>query len=88
MNSGTVDTVIVDGKLLMRGKQVLCVDEEALLAEARQVCAAVQAGGRCGGSVSSYNGCARCCTARTIVVQMILWSRGFSRWRPLPSETG
>ena len=36
---GSVDTVIVDGKLLMRGKKVLCVDEEALLAEARQVCA-------------------------------------------------
>lgn len=35
---GSVDTVIVDGKLLMRGKKVLCVDEEALLAEARQVC--------------------------------------------------
>jgi 5-methylthioadenosine/S-adenosylhomocysteine deaminase len=36
---GSVDTVIVDGKLLMLGKKVLCVDEEALLAEARQVCA-------------------------------------------------
>ena len=35
---GSVDTVLVDGKLLMRGKKVLCVDEEALLAEARQVC--------------------------------------------------
>ena len=35
---GSVDTVIVDGKLLMRGKRVLCVDEAALLAEARQVC--------------------------------------------------
>ena len=35
---GSVDTVIVDGKLLMRGKKVLCVDEDALLAEAQQVC--------------------------------------------------
>ncbi|MBE2236152.1 MAG: amidohydrolase, partial [Caldilineaceae bacterium] len=38
-NSGSVDTVIVDGKLLMRGKQVLVVDEKALLAEARAACA-------------------------------------------------
>ena len=29
---------IVDGELLMRGKQVLCVDEEALLAEAWEAC--------------------------------------------------
>jgi 5-methylthioadenosine/S-adenosylhomocysteine deaminase len=35
VNSGSVDTVIVDGKMLMRGKQVLVVDEKALLAEAR-----------------------------------------------------
>ncbi len=34
-----VDTVIVDGKVLMRGKRVLCVDETALLAEARRSCA-------------------------------------------------
>ena len=44
---GSVDTVIVDGKLLMRGKKVLCVDEEALLAEARQVCARLFERGRC-----------------------------------------
>jgi 5-methylthioadenosine/S-adenosylhomocysteine deaminase len=38
VNAGNTDTVIVDGKILMRGKKVLCVDEVALLAEARQVC--------------------------------------------------
>jgi 5-methylthioadenosine/S-adenosylhomocysteine deaminase len=35
---GSVDTVIVDGKVLIRGKRVLCVDEGALLAEARRAC--------------------------------------------------
>jgi 5-methylthioadenosine/S-adenosylhomocysteine deaminase len=34
-----VDTVIVDGRILMRCGRVLCVDEEALLAKARGVCA-------------------------------------------------
>ncbi len=34
-----VDTVIVDGRVLMRGKQVLVVDEAALLAQARNACA-------------------------------------------------
>jgi 5-methylthioadenosine/S-adenosylhomocysteine deaminase len=34
-NGGDVDTVIVDGQVLMRGKKVLVVDEEALLAECR-----------------------------------------------------
>ncbi|MGE5602150.1 MAG: amidohydrolase family protein [Nitrososphaerales archaeon] len=34
-----VDTVIVGGMVLMRGKRILCVDEEALLAEARSACA-------------------------------------------------
>jgi 5-methylthioadenosine/S-adenosylhomocysteine deaminase len=34
-----VDTVIVDGNVLMRGKRILCVDEAALLAEARAACA-------------------------------------------------
>jgi len=38
---GEVDTVIVDGQILMQGKKVLCVDEEALLAEARKACAAL-----------------------------------------------
>jgi 5-methylthioadenosine/S-adenosylhomocysteine deaminase len=38
VNSGSVDTVIVDGRVLMRNKQVLVVDEKALLAEARAVC--------------------------------------------------
>jgi 5-methylthioadenosine/S-adenosylhomocysteine deaminase len=39
VNSGSVDTVIVDGKILMRDKRVLVVDEPALLAEARAACA-------------------------------------------------
>jgi 5-methylthioadenosine/S-adenosylhomocysteine deaminase len=34
-NGGDVDTVIVDGRVLMRNKQVLFVDEAALLAECR-----------------------------------------------------
>lgn len=38
VNSGSVDTVIVDGSILMRDKQVLVVDERALLAEARAAC--------------------------------------------------
>jgi 5-methylthioadenosine/S-adenosylhomocysteine deaminase len=38
VSAGNTDTVIVDGKILMRGKKVLCVDEAALLAEAREVC--------------------------------------------------
>ncbi len=38
INSGSVDTVIVNGKILMRGKEVLVVDEKALLAEAREAC--------------------------------------------------
>jgi 5-methylthioadenosine/S-adenosylhomocysteine deaminase len=33
-----VDTVIIDGQMVMRNKQLLCVDEESLLAEARQAC--------------------------------------------------
>jgi 5-methylthioadenosine/S-adenosylhomocysteine deaminase len=33
-----VDTVIVDGKVLMRGKRVMVVDEAALLAEATAAC--------------------------------------------------
>lgn len=37
-SGGDVDTVIVDGQVLMRGKNVLCVDEERLLAEARGAC--------------------------------------------------
>jgi len=39
VNSGSVDTVIVDGKMLMRGKEVLVVDEKAVLAKARAACA-------------------------------------------------
>ena len=38
LSGGAVDTVIVDGQVLMRDKEVLCVDEKALLKEARQVC--------------------------------------------------
>jgi 5-methylthioadenosine/S-adenosylhomocysteine deaminase len=34
-SGGDVDTVIVDGRVLMRGKEVLCLDEKALLAECR-----------------------------------------------------
>jgi len=34
-----VDTVIVNGRLLMRNKDILFVDEKALLAQARSVCA-------------------------------------------------
>jgi 5-methylthioadenosine/S-adenosylhomocysteine deaminase len=37
-SAGEVDTVIVDGQILMRDKSVLCVDEKALLAEARAAC--------------------------------------------------
>lgn len=35
---GSVDTVIVDGKILLRNKQVMCLDEKELLIEARQAC--------------------------------------------------
>jgi 5-methylthioadenosine/S-adenosylhomocysteine deaminase len=35
-NAGDVDTVIVDGRILMRGKKVLIVDEAALMAECRK----------------------------------------------------
>lgn len=38
VSAGNVDTVIVDGRILMRNERVLCVDEESLLAEARSVC--------------------------------------------------
>jgi len=34
-----VDTVIVDGKILMRAKEILFTDEKAMLARARKVCA-------------------------------------------------
>jgi 5-methylthioadenosine/S-adenosylhomocysteine deaminase len=33
---GDVDTVIVDGRVLMRDKRILFLDESALLAECRQ----------------------------------------------------
>jgi 5-methylthioadenosine/S-adenosylhomocysteine deaminase len=33
-----VDTVIVDGKILMRNKEILFIDEKAMLARARKVC--------------------------------------------------
>ncbi len=38
-SAGEVDTVIVDGQILMRDREILCVDEKALLAEARAACA-------------------------------------------------
>jgi 5-methylthioadenosine/S-adenosylhomocysteine deaminase len=44
-SAGEVDTVIVDGQILMRGKEILCVDEKALLAEARAACARLFARG-------------------------------------------
>jgi 5-methylthioadenosine/S-adenosylhomocysteine deaminase len=37
-SAGEVDTVIVDGQILMRNREILCVDEKALLAEARVAC--------------------------------------------------
>jgi 5-methylthioadenosine/S-adenosylhomocysteine deaminase len=37
-NAGEVDTVMVDGRILMRNREILCVDEKALLAEARTAC--------------------------------------------------
>jgi len=38
LNCGAVDTVIVDGQVLMKDKTVLIVDEKAILKEARMVC--------------------------------------------------
>jgi 5-methylthioadenosine/S-adenosylhomocysteine deaminase len=38
VSGGAVDTVFVDGQMLMQDKQVLCVDEKAVLEEARRVC--------------------------------------------------
>ncbi len=37
-NCGSVDTVLVDGRILMQGKQVLVIDEKAVLNEARTAC--------------------------------------------------
>ncbi|RMF04676.1 MAG: amidohydrolase [Chloroflexi bacterium] len=39
INAREVDTVIVNGKILMRHKKILFVDEDALLREARSACA-------------------------------------------------
>ncbi len=38
LNSGAVDTVLVDGRILMRDKKVLIVDEASVLKEARVAC--------------------------------------------------
>jgi 5-methylthioadenosine/S-adenosylhomocysteine deaminase len=38
-SAGEVDTVIVDGQILMHDRKILCVDEKAVLAEARAACA-------------------------------------------------
>jgi len=38
LSTRDVDTVIVDGKILMRNKEILVVDEKAILARARKVC--------------------------------------------------
>ena len=35
-NGGDVDTVIVDGRVLMQNKRVVCLDEPALLKECRE----------------------------------------------------
>jgi len=40
-NGGDVDTVIVDGRVLMRGKRVTCLDEAALLDECRRAARAL-----------------------------------------------
>ena len=39
LSTRDVDTVIVDGKILMQNKEVLVLDEKALLARARKTCA-------------------------------------------------
>lgn len=41
INAREVDTVIVNGEVLMRHKEILFVDEEALLLEARKACASL-----------------------------------------------
>ncbi|MCA2002484.1 MAG: amidohydrolase family protein, partial [Chloroflexi bacterium] len=38
VSSRDVDTVIVDGRILMKDKRILVVDEKAVLAKARKVC--------------------------------------------------
>jgi 5-methylthioadenosine/S-adenosylhomocysteine deaminase len=38
LNNGAVDTVLVDGRILMKDKKVLVVDEAAVMKEAREVC--------------------------------------------------
>lgn len=38
LSCGAVDTVLVDGRILMKGKEVLVVDEKAVLKEARSAC--------------------------------------------------
>jgi len=39
LGNGAVDTVLVDGKILMEDKEIKVVDEKAVLAEAREACA-------------------------------------------------
>lgn len=38
VSGGSVDTVIINGKILMRSKQFLFIDEKAILAQAREKC--------------------------------------------------
>jgi 5-methylthioadenosine/S-adenosylhomocysteine deaminase len=38
LSGGAVDTVMVDGKLLIRNKEILCLDEKSMLEDARQAC--------------------------------------------------
>jgi 5-methylthioadenosine/S-adenosylhomocysteine deaminase len=39
LSARDIDTVIVDGKILMQNKEILILDEETLLARARETCA-------------------------------------------------
>jgi 5-methylthioadenosine/S-adenosylhomocysteine deaminase len=39
LSNRDVDTVIVDGKILMQDKEILFLDEKALLKRARKTCA-------------------------------------------------
>jgi 5-methylthioadenosine/S-adenosylhomocysteine deaminase len=38
-SAGQVDTVIIDGRIVMRDKKITVVDEKAILARSRAVCA-------------------------------------------------
>ncbi len=38
VSAGNTDTMIVDGRILMQHKEILVLDEKALLARARKTC--------------------------------------------------